>query len=979
MIYSRSLYRSVFILLGLLLLACSLPALAIQPVAQNNTYEIELPQFMPLPQAKLAFARQGDLSTASLRENYGGNWQVFSHNQYTGTPHYVYGGSENLVASLRSQEQVIAAAQRVLTENPSLFQAKLDELKVKDVPHAAGKWVVHYQQTYHGLNVWEGKAIVAFSENGSLMLAGSDFYDGIKVDPQPSLNRSMAEMVAKNSIPFDPARDSFDGETELLVLPVPVSPSEVEHHLVYRVRVRTSNPLGIWVTHVDAHSGEIIWRYNDIHFDQEGTSTSMVQEGTFCNGAASEPSPYLRVMGSGVGQTNSDENGNWTLPSGSGTVNVTADLYGPYIDLNNYSGPEGQFSGVASEGTPLNVQFSGFNSQQDERDTFDAINDVHDFFETIDPGFAYSQQRISAYVSRDDGYCPGNAWWDGTINFCIAGDGYENTGEIQGVVHHEFGHGVQNHIIGWQGNQGLGEGNGDILACLITQDPALGRGFFSDNCLDGLRNAENNLIYPDHVVGVEIHSAGMVILGFTWDAMILMQDIYGEEEGTRISAYNWHFGRKLLQPTSQPDQVFATFFADDDDGNLDNGTPNHDYYCQAAGNHNFDCPEILVGVLFSHTPLTDTTDTENPYVVSAEIWSTESELVSSSTILSWRYNGGAWNELEMVSGAGNTHTAEIPAQQPGGIDYFLSAADGAGNTASVPALAPDAMINFLVAISIDPVEVEGTWSVGSGTDNATSGVWEHVDPVSTSAQPEDDHTVDGTKCWVTGQQQSGQSDGFNDVDGGATSLLSPMYDLSEYSEATVRYWKWYSNNMGNSPNLDYWDVFLSNDNGGDWIRIEHTTQSTNAWVAHTVNILDFFETLGQVRLKFVASDEGAGSLVEAAIDDLAIVAFNGVSGVEDVLLPVQVVTELNQNHPNPFNPRTRIEFSLAKSGHALLQIFDVSGRLVKTLLQEDLSAGPQSVLWDGTASGGHPVATGVYFYRLEADGQVMSRRMMLIK
>jgi len=124
--------------------------------------------------------------------------------------------------------------------------------------HATGKWAVHYQQTYHGLDVWEGKAIVAFSDAGGLMLAGSDFYRDIKVDPNPSLDRSMAEMIARNSVPFDPSRDNLDGETELLVLPVPVNPTEVKHHLVYRIRVRTNNPLGIWVTHVDAHSGEII-------------------------------------------------------------------------------------------------------------------------------------------------------------------------------------------------------------------------------------------------------------------------------------------------------------------------------------------------------------------------------------------------------------------------------------------------------------------------------------------------------------------------------------------------------------------------------------------------------------------------------------------------------------------------------------------------------------------------------------------------
>jgi len=291
----RLFISSAVFLLSLLVLFSSFPVFAIQPVSQNETYEIGLPQFMPLPQAKIAFSRQANQSTASLKENYGGNWQVFSHNQFTGTPHYVYGGSDLLVSSMRSKDQVVLAAQRVLVENPNLFQANPDELRVKEVPHAKGKWVVHYQQTYHGLDVWEGKAIVAFSDEGHLMLAGSDFYSDIKVDPRPGLDRSMAELVARNSVPFNSSKDFLDGETELLVLPVPVSPTEVEHHLVYRVRVRTSDPLGIWVTHVDAHSGEIIWRYNDIHFNHEGSASSQVQDGTHCNGATNQTSPHLRI------------------------------------------------------------------------------------------------------------------------------------------------------------------------------------------------------------------------------------------------------------------------------------------------------------------------------------------------------------------------------------------------------------------------------------------------------------------------------------------------------------------------------------------------------------------------------------------------------------------------------------------------------------------------------------------------------------
>ena len=116
----------------------------------------------------------------------------------------------------------------------------------------------------------------------------------------------------------------------------------------------------------------------------------------------------------------------------------------------------------------------------------------------------------------------------------------------------------------------------------------------------------------------------------------------------------------------------------------------------------------------------------------------------------------------------------------GNVEYYFSAGDAVGNQANLPTLAPDFFFDFLVAFAIDDVEVAGDWVGGLPGDTATSGEWEHVDPVGTSAQPDSDHTVDGTMCWVTGQHASGQSDGYNDVDGGFTTLTSPVYDLSRF-------------------------------------------------------------------------------------------------------------------------------------------------------------------------------------------------------
>jgi hypothetical protein len=90
-------------------------------------------------------------------------------------------------------------------------------------------------------------------------------------------------------------------------------------------------------------------------------------------------------------------------------------------------------------------------------------------------------------------------------------------------------------------------------------------------------------------------------------------------------------------------------------------------------------------------------------------------------------------------------------------------------------------------------------------------------------------------------------------------------------------------------------------------------------------------------------------------------------------------TALYQNAPNPFNPSTVIRYSLEARRHVRIDIFDVSGRVVRTLVDEARPAGNQTVEWDGTNANGHSVASGMYFYRMTTDGQVMIRKAMLLK
>ncbi len=90
--------------------------------------------------------------------------------------------------------------------------------------------------------------------------------------------------------------------------------------------------------------------------------------------------------------------------------------------------------------------------------------------------------------------------------------------------------------------------------------------------------------------------------------------------------------------------------------------------------------------------------------------------------------------------------------------------------------------------------------------------------------------------------------------------------------------------------------------------------------------------------------------------------------------------KLNQNFPNPFNPKTTIQFSIPQTAAVYLAVYDIHGRLVKNLVDlKDYDVGSHTVVWDGTNNYGQKVSSGTYFYRLQAGEFTESKRMLLVK
>jgi hypothetical protein len=123
----------------------------------------------------------------------------------------------------------------------------------------------------------------------------------------------------------------------------------------------------------------------------------------------------------------------------------------------------------------------------------------------------------------------------------------------------------------------------------------------------------------------------------------------------------------------------------------------------------------------------------------------------------------------------------------------------------------------------------------------------------------------------------------------------------------------------------------------------------------------------------------SGSLSFVADYDagLVILEYLNETFVEESSEPLNF--SLYQNYPNPFNPTTTIEYNLPKNGHAVIEIVDILGRQIRTLIAKERTAGSHQVTWNGLDDAGNRVASGVYLYRMTAEGFTETRKLLLLK
>lgn len=468
---------------------------------------------------------------------------------------------------------------------------------------------------------------------------------------------------------------------ELVALPL-VRSGSVETRAAFRVRVEADAPRARYDVYVDAHSGAVIAREQLLRFAEGSAEIDAPVRG---------PNDVRQLYGARFADVVVDglaasatADGGVTFPGpGPATVGIVA--RGTYVAVTNWGGDPASATLSVADGASVpwslatdelgDAQLSGYVHTNIAKEHARAIAP-----EALGP---WLDARMTVNVNRPDVYgC--NAFWDGNALNFLAGNGpCNNSARVSDVVYHEFGHGFHQHsakAAAGSLDAALGEGSGDFYAASITGDPLLAPGFYQNGT--GLRSLDGGARWPDDVAW-DPHETGLIWGGAMWDLRVALQAKLGSDVGAHIADVLFH---AILGGASNiPSTYVEALAADDDDGNLANGTPHVCELNAAFAMHGLGHIMNAAGLSLEHEQLSVLAPGQTPYplrVTQKMLFPKCAGAGVDSLFVGWSRSDGTPGDVTLTKD-GDAYVGSIPGQgaltaltyqvnaSVGGVEYLL--------------------------------------------------------------------------------------------------------------------------------------------------------------------------------------------------------------------------------------------------------------------------------------------------------------------
>lgn len=851
----------------------------------------------PAPGGQAPASSSPEVQLAAWEALHGDGWHMRT-NPATGTLELLHGfhAQSPFEPDTNRPEDWFTLARHWIAETYGMHGVEDDQLaepRFRYLPLAQGnttdKITVRFEQVIEGVPVEDGALNVLFDTQGRLLSVHCTAAPAVE-DPgaRPVINAGFANLVAAEAFQREFGFQPTTQGNERLVHAWVDDGETRRWELAWEVEAQSDGPQPVGRRYtIDAQGRQVLKSESTIHnFDVFGTVRANASPGSVGDIGSNPPQPIAvprtRVTSS-AGTVETDRDGNFNFVGVNSPLNVTVEYFGPFGDVRNNSGADYT---VTFQNLQPGVQNDLLaNAAPTEQNTSQANTQIHlnvlrDFIRDRFPTDSTADFRAVANVNIGQN-C--NAFYNGnSVNFYTSGGGCSNTA-FSSVVAHEMGHWLNSRYGTGNGSDGMGEGNADVFAMYCYDTPIIGAGFFTTggNIRTGLNTRQFCGDANPGCYGA-VHTDGQVWMGAAWKVRANLNTSLGNAQGDMVAdllflgwmnSYNQTGIRSIIET--------QWLTLDDDNGNINDGTPNYqsiDAGFRAQGFPGFDLPFLTVDQV---TQLPNTLDESGPYALSARVTANLGTNVAAVEVR-YRVNGGATQSAPLSFAGSDIFTGGIPGQaSPAFVEYAIRAEDDQGNSELFPEGGlSGAPLTFFVGqvtpILVTDFEAPSGWTGGAPGDTATTGIWVRGNPIGTAAQPEDDFSMPGTNCWFTGQGSNGGALGENDVDNGVTTLLSPVFDADGATVLSLSYARWYSNTEGGAPNADVFDVDVSVDGGSSWTRVERVgpggAGTDGGWIEVSHDLAQIVTPSANMRLRFVASDLATGSIVEAAIDEINLFA-----------------------------------------------------------------------------------------------------------